>query len=538
MIKLLLADDEPLVLIGLQSMLRWEDYDIEICATARNGSQALQLIEEHHPDIVITDIKMPIKTGLEVIQECRELYGDSPVFIMLTSYEEFSFAKEALHYGATDYLVKLELSPQSLSTAVTRAVARVTELQKTTVSQSAFPSERTNLQSFRDKFFIRLYNNLFDSPEQFLLQKAELGLDFSAPQYAVAYCEIGGINTLSMNAEKLMKLYFSTIQMVKETAEKYLPCYVTSLDMRHFNILFCLNANNPDAAALEPIATALNKAVTIVHGYFSVQLFCCVSGFAFSVDDIAGAFQNARRNFSSCNSVTPVVFLSKEDDCANGSSVFNMSLFKADLNRAFDELDADILYATITEIAQCFTGHSNRHVQAMDAASSLLYMTISLLPDGEKNAEQIFSADSDSYRGLYKLKTAEGCVKWMLHLRDGLCEILQSRRQSYKERVVASVQEYIRSNLNKKLSLNEVAAVFNFSPSYLSQLFAQYSAEGFVEYITEARIATAKVMMTDTDKKVYEIAEELGFESAFYFSKVFKKVTGQSPREYTQSRKS
>ena len=80
-----------------------------------------------------------------------------------------------------------------------------------------------------------------------------------------------------------------------------------------------------------------------------------------------------------------------------------------------------------------------------------------------------------------------------------------------------------------------MAAVFNFSPNCLSQLFGKYGDSGFVEYITETRIAAAKEMLEQGDLKVYEIAEKLGYESAFYFSKVFKKVTGLSPREYQQS---
>lgn len=103
-----------------------------------------------------------------------------------------------------------------------------------------------------------------------------------------------------------------------------------------------------------------------------------------------------------------------------------------------------------------------------------------------------------------------------------------------KARIVEQVQNYIRTHLSDRLSLNDVAAVFNFSPNYLSQLFAKYGDSGFVGYVTEMRIAAAKELLEQGDLKIYEIADRLGFESAFYFSKVFKKVTGYSPREYQQ----
>lgn len=114
MYKLLIVDDEPLVQIGIKSILNWNEFGIEVCGTAMNGKQAFEYIGEFMPEIVITDIRMPLMNGLELIKNCRELYGKLPLFIILTSYEDFSFIKEAIKYGIIDYLVKLELTAESL----------------------------------------------------------------------------------------------------------------------------------------------------------------------------------------------------------------------------------------------------------------------------------------------------------------------------------------------------------------------------------------------------------------------------------------
>lgn len=107
----------------------------------------------------------------------------------------------------------------------------------------------------------------------------------------------------------------------------------------------------------------------------------------------------------------------------------------------------------------------------------------------------------------------------------------------HRAQVVGQVQQYIRDHLSERLTLNDVAAVFNFSPNYLSQLFAQNSESGFVKFVTATRITAAKELMASTDLKVYEISDKVGFNSAFYFSKVFKKLEGVSPREYMQRMK-
>ncbi len=533
MIKLLIADDEPLVQIGLQSMLKWGEYGIEICATARNGVEAQEIIENERPEIVITDIQMPLKNGLELAKVCRERFGELPVFIILTSYNEFSLAKEAVYCQVLEYLVKIDLTPAMLAETVSRALARVEELQKRNASPVIM--ERMNMQSFYDKFFIRLFHNLFENEQQYELQKSDLGIDFSAEAYIVCYCEILSPGSESMGAEKLMNLYMNTIQMVREAASRYMRCYVVSLDMRHFNIIFCMDEQYAQAAC-GTFRDILQNVFQIVHHYFNVQIICAVGHRVSSPQQISEAYHDARHIFSTAGPQNPILMFEESQPAGNEKNVFHMSLFKHDIVKAFEELNTESLHCIITQIADCLRQHADHHTQAMDAACNILYLAISLLPDGEKNIAQIFEHRPGGYRSIYKQTSTQDIVNWMLFLRDGLCEMLDARRNSYKDRVVLSVQEYIRTHVDKKLTLNEVASVFGFSPSYLSQLFAKYSSVSFTEYIAESKISVAKKLLVSNSNnvKVYEIAEQLGFESAFYFSKVFKKVEGCSPREYIQ----
>lgn len=532
MIKLLLADDEPLVLIGLQSMLKWDDYDIKICGTAHNGEQTLEMIETLSPDIVIADIKMPLKNGLEVLKICREKYGTLPVFIMLTSFEEYDFVKEAINYQALDYLIKMEVTPEILGESVSKALAMLRSLKNFEQPHSG-PEGNSFIEAFYEKFFICLYNNLFDSREQFLVQKKELDLDFSHAAYVVCYCEIVNINTIAVNNEKLLILYSSTIQMVRETLNKFLPCYVTSLDMKHFNITFCLNRQETSEYT-KHLEELLRHTINIVHNYFNVNLICAAGGKVEDPYSICESYYMARHIFSCAAPEKSLIFFDYPDNNCNEADIFDFSQYKESIAKIFKELDTDALEHSITDIASYFDKNRRHHVQAMDVACNLMYMAISLLPDGESIMQQIFADEEDSYYGIYSKRTVEEIIEWMLKLKDRLCEILQTRKKNYKNRTVSNIQKYIQSNLDKKLSLNEVAALFGFSPNYLSQLFARCTGFSFVEYITNVKISAAKDMLLQGNTRIYEIAENLGFESAFYFSKVFKKVEGFSPREYIQ----
>ena len=413
MFKVLLADDEPLVLIGIQGMIDWGGLGWEVVGTARNGSEALRLVDELQPDLVLCDLRRPVMDGLELAERCRGRDGALPVFIMLTSYEEFNYVKQSMKVGALDYLVKLELTPQALEAALRRAEERI-QREHALRAPGAAPAE--GLAQYRDRLFLQLYGGLFDDPALFRQQCDDLGLRFDSPWYVVA---LGSLQNRELPTGPMATLSTGVTNLCAELLPKYLPCTVTGMGLRHLSVLFPV----PSPEGLEGLLTpVLEKAGDIVYGYFSTALRWAVGE---PVQDILDVRRSQRSAFS-------IVPLLSEDE----SIVFSRS----------------------------------------QAASPT----------------------------------------------------------DYHARQVAQVQEYISQNLDKRLSLNDVAAVFGFSPNYLSQLFSQWGESGFVEFVTVTRINAAKDLMAATNLKVYEISQRLGYESAFYFSKVFKKIEGVSPREYMQ----
>ena len=528
MVKLLIADDEPLVQIGIKSMLNWADYGIEVCGTAMNGAAALEMIEEYSPEIVITDIRMPIMDGLELVRICRETYGKIPLFLILTSYEEFELARQALSYEVVDYLIKLELDACSLEKSIRRALDRLEERK---ASDTVHSAGRPLLQSYTDKFFLRLLHNLFDNEEQFKLQAQELNLDFDNLYFVAAHCEIVEEGAREMPHEKRMNLYNSTMQMVRDILNRYLPCYVISLDLKHFSVIFY----TPSAGAEEQkkMWEALSHASNMVHKYFNVRLMAGIGSVVDSPLKISDSCQDARVAFTTATPEDPFRDYNqvKPEDIKNS---FNITPFKNDLTKAFEELDAGILYDTLTQIIDLFCSNPLRYLQAIDGACNILYLFLSLMPSGEELLTEIFSDDADNYRSIYRMGNVEQVAEWMTHLRDGLCDILRSKRVSYKEHIISNIQKYILSHSDERLTLNELSAVFGLSPNYLSATFKKTCGIGFSEYISQIKVSRAKTMLLEQDMKVYEVADRLGFESAFYFSKVFKKVTGLSPREFVQ----
>ena len=529
MYQLLIVDDEPLVQVGIKSMLNWAELGIEVCATAGNGQTALEIIEAKNPDIVITDIKMPVMSGLELARICMERYGTlRPSFIILTSYEDFHMAKEALSCQVADYLVKLELTPEILRESIEKVLQKIRE------ADSKRETSVSDMHLFYDKFFIRLLHNLFESEEQFLLQSRDLNVNFQYEGYVCCYGEIISPGADTLPGDKQLSLFTSSLQMIRELGVKYMPVYAVSLDIRHFALIFCYEKlpETEGASYSGQITAVLQSMSATLHNYYNVSLHCGIGSLVEEAAFICDSYQYSRQAFLAASKEDPIRFFEPVLRENSYHSSFNISLFRSDLTRAFEEYDAEILQKTIASICDLFLAHPEHYVQALDAACNILYLSISLMQDGETIVSGFFEGNPDGYRSIYKQSSVEQIVEWLNLFTKKLSELFQNRRKDYKNHIVTNVKKYVNEHIRERLSLNEVAAVFGISPGYLSQLFGKYNETGFTEYVNTCKIRESKRLLKEENRKVYEVAEMLGFESAFYFSKVFKKVEGVAPTEY------
>lgn len=528
MINLLIADDEPLVQVGIKSMLNWDLYNINIVGTAMNGAAAYDMILEYKPEIVITDIKMPVLSGLDLAKRIYEEGRVLPVFIILTSYEEFQYLKEAISYQVIDYLVKLELTPEVLLTSIKRAIEKVSRLSTMEIFTTSLES---SIFLLKEQFYTRLILNLFESENQFETQSQNLNLNFNYKAFAASYVKIHSEKINIMTPEQRLNLYTSSLQMTRELTAKYIPCYIISLDTKHFSIVFFLDDNSADEFK-KKIHHTLEQVSSMLFNYYSVIMLVSIGSLVPCPLLIATSFQDAKQIFTQVNSEKPILFVNDTIHSKQLKNVFNMSLFKENIRKAYAEFDEKALYDIFTSIITIFKNYSTHYVQALDAASNILYLSLSLLNNGEQVVTEIFKDKYNGYRSLYEMTNVVQILEWLTIFRDGLCESFTTHNKDYKNRIVINVKKYINEHIEEKLTLNKVADLFSISPNYLSVLFSKYNDVGFTDYINQSKISSAKKMLSEGDLKIYEISDLLGFESAFYFSRVFKKVTGVSPRDF------
>lgn len=161
MYRTILIDDEPLILAGIASLIRWEDHDCCIIGKATDSHAALEMILETRPDIIITDIRMPVMDGIELIEACKEK-GCLSAVIFLTNLEDFRLARQAVHLGATDYLVKLDLKPETLILALEQAKEHCSRMESHHNKELYTSLLKGSQEQLEREYFSRL---LFRQPE-------------------------------------------------------------------------------------------------------------------------------------------------------------------------------------------------------------------------------------------------------------------------------------------------------------------------------------------------------------------------------------
>lgn len=525
--KLLIVEDEPLVQIGVKSMLSSRKDDIDVIGIASNGKSAIEKINKQFPDIIITDIKMPIMDGIELIKYCTENYENPPIFIILTSYEEFSIAQKAIKYNVSDYLIKIELTEEVLNNAVDNAIKNI---RKVNSEEEKGKIEGNNIGYFQDSYLIKLLYNLFENDEQVYKQAEVLNLELSEKVFITCFGEIKNNFISEVNdSDKFICSY----NMLKSISPKHLNCFIVSLDINHFAII-CYYDYNKTFNFREYVKNSLKKILVMVENYFNVRIKLGVSNSYNKLELIATSFQESRQALNEINPQESISLYSNNLERKFKKSDFTILNFKEEIRKSIEEYNTDELYKILTNIIEKLKQNNDGYIQALDYGCSLLYLFLNLLPDGETCMNEMFSYEKDGYKSIYNKKNVVEIINWIYMLRNELCKYIEIRKKSYKHHIVTNVKKYINNNLTEKLYLNEIAELHNISPSYLSSIFKKECGIGFSEYINQMKINKAKELLISENCKIYEISEKLGFDSAFYFSKVFKKVTGASPKEYSQ----
>jgi two-component system response regulator YesN len=501
MLKILIADDEQPVLEGLQFLIKRHFEDMAVCAAARNGREAMELVRLHQPDIVLMDVRMPGISGLDAIRDLRQSFPQM-VFILVTAYERFEIAKEAIDLGIQDYLLK-PLSREALIQVLHRARATVRERQLSQRREIGNRDWREESTVYLEQalLFHAAAGTLGDKRSEVLLRL--LGLEGAV------------VRVVSMEWSGEGGSLEGGFERFREAVKFKVPCYFGAWREGRFSVLFPLDPGD------QPW-TRWN------HGDLPETLRW--RGGVGTAVPVAQAGQSLEESLWALEEGQPEVWT----DWAPGGSGEAEASFPFGLEKAV----LRALSAGDPDQTAFLTGPVWAALESVPGGLAEAVRQLVVVAAHHRGREEGLPEPLDQLLAPFTGPEA-GRVPAVLkeHLRQTLVKLARKRPAAAElSPVVEKAMDYLRKNFGKAVSLEETARFAGVHPQYLSRMFSQEKGESFVDYLTRLRVSKAKELLKG-GQNVKETAAEVGYADANYFSRLFKKWEGLSPGDYAQGKR-
>ena len=534
MLKVFLVEDEVVMRNGIKNNIPWEQEGFEFAGEASDGELAYPLIKKEKPDILITDIRMPFMDGLELSRLVKKELPQIKI-IILSGYNEFDYAKTAINIGVTDYLLK-PISSAKLLEAVKKVADMIEKEQDNARLIKRYEKEmEENILQEKHKLWGALASNRLSTIE--LLEKGQrLGIDFTASAYQVFLFKLMQEGDSTGCSEELNR----ASEKVNDLAGSWER--VLSFDRSPEGWAFLIKGESEEEVQSTYLDTR-KELLELVEGYPKVEYFGGIGNVVHRIGDIQTSYKEAARAFSSrffldanqiADSAEMVRVQPESDDKIDVSKMLSKKREHELVERFFKNGTVEETDSFLDELFQSI-GEQNcksllyRQYVVMD----LFFCASDFLNNLEIDTESLPEECRDINQIVEKAGNAES-----LRYQIGILfkEIMQLRDNHSKKKyskLLEDAKAFIDENYkHDEMSLNTVAAQVNISPSYFSTIFSSEMGQTFVEYLTHVRLEKAKELLMCSNMRTAEIGYEVGYKDSHYFSYIFKKVVGCSPKEY------
>lgn len=536
LLNVIIIDDEPLVRVGLKSMLPWEELGYRIIGEATNGETGLELIIKHKPDIVITDIKMPVMDGLEMMRLAIRA-EQSPKFIILSSHDQFQLVKQAMKQGAEEYLIKLDLEPEILINTLSSIREKILNERNKANDNIRFEKDlKENLNILREGFFKRIINRPVQSESLLVEQAAYLGIELGEG-LACALIQINNLSVFEKYDSKEIHLFENSIlNTINEIVNDIFCGYTFTLNQGQFVIVFSGDNITKTDLFLEKARNMGERLVNMLKQYFNIITSVGISNLCHGYLELPQAYLEGCRAaqygfYSGTQSVIFFQDLPKSNDAHEEQVDF--SELKNSIPKAIELHDLEMIKTIFDKVISILHESKVTREQAYDLCFQIAYLVNNATGLNDMELKKIIGYSNNLYESILTLDTLVEIIHWLTGLEQRLREFITVKDEQKNHRVINKAKKYILEHYMGEINLNDVASAINISAGYLSTIFKQYTGVCFTDFVTEVKMEEAKKLLRETGYKIYEIAEMLGYQNAYYFSKVFKKITGMTPSEFS-----
>ena len=520
--KMLVVEDEKILREGICKVGNWEAYDIQIIGTAENGQAALQEIQKERPDIILTDVVMPVMDGIELMRNVYEQYPDIRM-ILLSGHEEFEYVKKAMEYRACDYLLK-PARMEKLLEVVLRVKEEIQAERKKKADEEILKKKlEKSIPILRVHFMNQLLNGREKDEKRIRQQMDFLGVAVDVENIAVLLGELD--HKQEEDAFRISQLQLR--ELCEEIIGKEYRCVVFE-DLKD-RVVIVLNYS-PDLSRKDIVTYLQGKAERIQREMKALRDESVSLGIGRMVKNILylpKAYREAEnalnfRFFMGNMSTVYIGDIAKEEQ--GESALFTQQEELLLCIKAGDGTGAE------KELRRYFETLENHVSKGQDFMIEtikifLTYLLIFLKGDGLGLEAGFFSelerliSDMGKQKSFATLQELEGKVSGILL---DIANRINNDRILRNEGIIEKAEKYVRQNLSGDVSLITVADAVFVSPNYLSFLFKEHG-ENFKDYVVRIKMERAAELLKTEKYNLNQIAQELGYKDGRYFSKVYKK---------------
>ncbi|UQZ33384.1 DNA-binding response regulator [Paenibacillus sp. PK3_47] len=512
MIKVVIVDDEPKLRQGLQTLIPWESLGFTVIAAAGNGRDALKIIGEEAPELVIADIRMPVMDGLQLIQQLRSA-GHRMHCIILSGYADFEYAKQAIKYGVEGYLVK-PVNVTEMSATLKQVRMRIEEEHQRRDRDMEGGTDR-------EVYLHRLLAPR-EMPEDPAVLRSKLGdaeLLWSHYEIVVIALRVSE----GERAEQLQHLAAGLRQAVEGRG-------IVTVFPAHMILLLntpLYGRQRRDSLYAEIQSTAGDIPFSAATGGTVREPGHIYSAYAKAQEAVKQAFFGRKGTLLEPGRT---LFAAPEPAAAKAEGEFDKQLDDL-IFRLYYSLDAGsrtMVLPLLNEAALLFCRQEQEEKQVKQSFFFLCNAIIHKLAAASRIELKAMERVS---RFLDRIYQHDYLTDLLEETHSFLLEFAEDTGPKGKDQEIRQMLGFIHRHYSEDLRLSTMAGLLNYSTPYLGQLFRNKTGEYFNTYLDKVRIGKAKELL-DQGMKVYEVAEHVGYGSVNYFFSKFKKYEGRSPSDY------
>lgn len=511
-ITILIVEDSLLTRIGILSLCPWDECGFQIIDHVESGQKALEIILEKTPDIVLTDIKMPGMSGLDLLREVRQ-QNLSTQFIVFSAHNEFPLVREALQLGAKNYLLKMELNAEVLLSAC-QAVAQ--EILDAETASGDSDSQSSISSSAADQLITDMLGDRFFTPEEYRKNLTLLGMPEAPGQL---YCIVGSRTDASRifddrNSAMLQKTILNVMCDLLSSSGTAIGVV---LPQELFVILLYADATE-ESACIKLQQMLQTGLVQSTRRIFDINLVVRSAPVP-APEQLPGIYR------------TLLTQLSQEKDQLSAPLLSNpLGTQLSQLEHILTTLDMESLESGFDNLIASIQNNrdvSNKHLYGV--CHTLIHLVDRFV---SKNPYLAVPWNrSDELLAIAKCsRSTEEHLDWICSIKERLLQAISSDGNS--NRMILQAKKYIEEHYNEDISLENVSNQIGVTPVYFCRLFVKKTGRNFIDYLTEIRINHAKHFLHNTPLRIREISERVGYNDPYYFSRIFKKSTGLTPVEF------